>query len=265
LTISAGHAGLPGEGDPVGDDNRLWTPLRQGTVSDLIARRILEVIRSERLRPGDRLPPERELATMLGTSRPSLREALQALRARGWIDIRHGSGVFVADPAITRSLREALVAEEVSLRELFDMREVLELPAAAWAAKNGDTAKLAAVQDAYAALMAAADSRDGEGTDWPRLQQLDAAFHLRIVEAAGNRFLARTQGVLQEILATGMETTLRLPGRLERSRGEHARILAAVMSGNSVAARRAALTHINSARKAALSRLHGQPDDQASV
>ena len=70
--------------------------------------------------------------------------------------------------------------------------------------------------------------------------------------------MARTQGVLQEILAAGMGTTLRLPGRLERSRGEHARILAAVMSGNPVAARRAALTHINSARKAALSRLHEQ-------
>ena len=250
----------------MGDDDRLWTPLRQGTVSDLIARRILEVIRSEQLRPGDRLPPERELAAMLGTSRPSLREALQAIKARGWVDIRHGSGVFVADPATTRSLREALLAEEVSLRELFDMREVLELPAAAWAAKSAGSARLAAVQQAYDALMAGAGSGDGsdggEAVDWPRLQELDAAFHLRIVEAAGNRFLTRTQGVLQEILATGMDTTLRLPGRLGKSRGEHARILAAVMSGNPAAARRAALTHINSARKAALSRLHEPPDGQ---
>jgi GntR family transcriptional regulator, transcriptional repressor for pyruvate dehydrogenase complex len=243
--------------------------LRQGTVSDLIARRILEVIGSDRLRPGDRLPPERELATMLGTSRPSLREALQALKARGWVDIRHGSGVFVADPATTRSLREALMAEEVSLRELFDMREVLELPAAAWAAKNTDHGKLDAVQAAYQSLMeaASADGTAGAGIDWRRLQDLDSAFHLRIVEAAGNRFLARTQGVLQEILSAGMGTTLRLPGRLEKSRVEHARILAAVMSGNPVAARRAALTHINGARKAALSRLHEQapppePDGQ---
>jgi GntR family transcriptional regulator, transcriptional repressor for pyruvate dehydrogenase complex len=262
----------------MGDNEPLWTPLRQGTVSDLIARRILEVISSEQLRPGERLPPERELAAMLGTSRPSLREALQALKARGWVDIRHGSGVFVADPATTRSLRDALLAEEVSLRELFDMREVLELPAAAWAAKHADPGKLAAVQRADEALMAEAGaaagtsadggSADGAGiadggetVDWARLRELDSAFHLRIVEAADNRFLARTQGVLQEILATGMDTTLRLPGRLSKSRGEHARILAAVMSGNPAAARRAALTHINSARKAALSRLHEQPGD----
>jgi GntR family transcriptional regulator, transcriptional repressor for pyruvate dehydrogenase complex len=255
-----------GEGAAVSGDDPLWTPLRQGTVSDLIARRILEVIGSDRLRPGDRLPPERELATMLGTSRPSLREALQALKARGWVDIRHGSGVFVADPATTRSLREALMAEEVSLRELFDMREVLELPAAAWAAKNTGSTRLAAVQEAYESLMEAAGAggRHAEaGIDWRRLQDLDAAFHLRIVEAAGNRFMARTQGVLQEILAAGMGTTLRLPGRLEKSRGEHARILAAVMSGNPVAARRAALTHINGARKAALGRLHAQAQAQA--
>jgi GntR family transcriptional repressor for pyruvate dehydrogenase complex len=243
----------------VPDNDQLWSPLRQGTVSDLIARRILEVIGSDRLRPGDRLPPERELAAMLGTSRPSLREALQSLKARGWVEIRHGSGVFVADPATTRSLREALVAEEVSLRELFDMREVLELPAAAWAAKKGDRVKLAAVQEAYQALMAADPAGAGPGLGWQRLQELDAAFHQRIVEAADNRFLARTQGVLQEILAAGMVTTLRLPGRFEKSRGEHQRILTAVLSGNPAAARRAALTHINSARTAALSRLHEQP------
>jgi GntR family transcriptional repressor for pyruvate dehydrogenase complex len=245
----------------VPDNDQLWSPLRQGTVSDLIARRILEVIGSDRLRPGDRLPPERELAAMLGTSRPSLREALQSLKARGWVEIRHGSGVFVADPATTRSLREAMLAEEVSLRELFDMREVLELPAAAWAAKKGDRVKLAAVQEAYQALMAANPAGAGAGFDWQRLQELDAAFHLRIVEAAGNRFLARTQGVLQEILAAGMVTTLRLPGRFDKSRDEHQRILTAVLSGNPAAARRAALTHINSARKAALSRLHDQPLD----
>ena len=234
------------------DDRDLWTPLRQGTVSDLIARRILEVIGSDQLRPGDRLPPERELAAMLGTSRPSLREALQSLKARGWVDIRHGSGVFVAEPATTRSLREALLTEEVSVRELYDMREVLELPAAAWAARKGDSGKLAAVQDACQALLAADPGEGGR----QRLQELDAAFHLRIVEAAGNRFLARTQGVLQEILAAGMGSTLRQPGRLEKSRDEHQRILAALLSGDPVAARRAALTHINNARKAALSRLH---------
>jgi GntR family transcriptional repressor for pyruvate dehydrogenase complex len=238
----------------VSDDDQIWAPLRQGTVPDLIARRILEVIGSERLRPGDKLPPERELAAMLGTSRPSLREALQSLRTRGSVEIRHGSGVYVADPATTRSLREALLAEEVSPREMFDMREVLEPAAAAWAARNGDSEKLAAAAEAYQALVAASPATGGDAdADWQRLQELDAAFHLRIAEAADNRFLARAQGVLQEIIANGTVSTLRLPRRLEKSRAEHERILAAVRSGDPAAARRAAFAHISSARRAAAS------------
>ena len=75
------------------------------------------------------------------------------------------------------------------------------------------------------------------------------------MEAAGNRFLTRTLGVLQEILARGMETTLRIPGRLPRSRTEHERILDALVAGDPVAARRAASAHIQGARKAALARL----------
>lgn len=237
-------------------------PLRQGSVSDLIARRILELIAADRLRPGNRLPPERELAAKLGTSRPSLREALRSLKAQGVIDIRHGSGVFVAEPAVTRSLREALVAQEVSLSELFDMREVLELPAAGWAARHHDPDQLAAVRQAFDTLMAA--SRE-EPVDWERLRDLDAAFHLRIVKAAGNRFMTQTLGVLHEILSRGMETTLRVPGRLERSRTDHQRILDALLAGDAPAARRAVTAHIQGARKAALARLNTAVADGAPL
>jgi GntR family transcriptional regulator, transcriptional repressor for pyruvate dehydrogenase complex len=234
-------------------DPRMWAPpLRQGSVSDLIAQRILDMIASDQLRPGQRLPAERELATLLGTSRPSVREALRSLSARGYVDIRHGAGVFVSDPATTRSLRGALFAEEMSLAELFDMREVLELPAAAWAARNHDTQRLATVTETYESLTAASLE---SVTDWRRLQDLDAAFHMRIVEAAGNRFLSRTLGVLQEMLAQGMETTLRVPGRLEKSRTDHKRILDALLAADPVAARRAAAAHIRGARQAALARV----------
>lgn len=236
-------------------DAPLWTPLRQGTVPDQVARRILDVISSDKLRPGDRLPPERELAALLGTSRPSLREALRSLKVQGRVEIRHGSGVFVADPATTRDLRQALLSEEMSLIELFDMREVLEVPATEWAAARQNAEPLTRVRDAYDAVMA--ESRKPE-VDLDRLQELDAAFHLRIVEAAGNRFLTRTLGVLQEILSRGMETTLRIPGRPERSRQDHTRIFDAVIAGDPTAARRAARAHIRGARKAALARVQDQ-------
>lgn len=230
-----------------------WTPLQQGTVSDLIAERILDAITSEQLKPGDRLPAERDLAARLGTSRPSLREALRSLRERGLVDIRHGSGVFVAEPHDTRALRDAVASEELTLTELFDMREVLEVPATGWAARNQDVALLEKVTEAFRALDRCSRA---EKVDWDELRALDSAFHLRIVEAAGNRFLTRTQTVLQDILGRGMQTTLHLPGRLERSRRDHERIHEAVLGADPVAARRAAKAHIDGARRAALLHLH---------
>jgi GntR family transcriptional repressor for pyruvate dehydrogenase complex len=93
------------------------------------------------------------------------------------------------------------------------------------------------------------------------LRDLDAAFHMRIVEAADNRFLRQTLGVLQEMLATSMETTLLIPGRLAKSRAEHERILEAVRRADSTAARNAARRHIRSAQTAARLRLEAERRD----
>lgn len=233
-------------------DEELWQPLRQGTVSQQIAQRILTLINTERLHPGDRLPSERDLAARLGVSRPSLREALKSLQAQGHVDIRHGTGVFVTEPASARTLRTQLQQLEIGLVEVYDMREVLEVPAAAWAAQRHDPAELTEIQRACKALIEASSE---EPVDWDRLQRLDEQFHLRIVESAGNRFLSRTLSVLHDMLPMGMHTTLSIPGRLEQARKEHERILAAVTAGNASAARNAVRAHINGARKAALKRL----------
>jgi len=229
----------------------LGTPLGQGKISDRVAGRIADLIRSQELRPGARLPSERELAGRLGVSRPTLREALRSLQSEGRVEIRHGSGVFVAERA-ARDLRAGLAELEVGVRELFDMREVLELPAAEWAARRGDGTRLAEVAAAYQALAAASLETE---PDWARLQALDEAFHLRIVDAAGNAFLSQTVHVLHSILAKGMQTTLTVPGRLDRSRRDHERIMAAILAGDGAAARAAARAHVRGARDVALERI----------
>jgi GntR family transcriptional repressor for pyruvate dehydrogenase complex len=117
-------------------------------------------------------------------------------------------------------LRAALAQQELTRGELFAMREVLEVPAAGWAAGTGDEARLAA---ASAALTELNEAIRVDPPDFTLLEKLDAAFHMRIVEAAGNRFLRQTLGVLQEMLAAGMETTLLVPGRLGKSTGRSKR------------------------------------------
>jgi len=227
-----------------------------GNVSQRIIVQIERFLADETLKPGERLPPEREMARLLGVSRPSLREAVSILQAQGRLIVRHGRGVFVAEPRSTRALRTALSDSEISIAELFSMREVLEVPAAGWAAETITVKEVRALQRILDELDSAFEtSADG----FERLARLDASFHLGIAHAARNRFLKQTTHVLNDLLMSGMEETLLLPGRHEKSRREHGRILAALRAGDAAGARRAAGMHIRSARRAALERVATKP------
>jgi GntR family transcriptional regulator, transcriptional repressor for pyruvate dehydrogenase complex len=230
----------------------LWTPVKEGGhLTDRIVARIESLMTEESLRPGQRLPPEREMAQLLGVSRPALREAVKTLEARGQLVVRHGQGVFVGQRP-EDAVQARLADLKVSLEELFAMREVLEGPAAAWAAAAITPAK----RDLLERALAAEQSARRPPIDLGRLATLDAAFHLRIVEVAENRFLHRTLGVLHEMLAAGMETTLHIPGRLEASARDHQAIFQAIADGDADAARVAAERHIHGARDAARAQIH---------
>ncbi|PSL00634.1 GntR family transcriptional regulator [Murinocardiopsis flavida] len=232
----------------------MWQHLGSGSIRERIEHQVLRVIEEGRLKPGERLPPERELAATLGVSRPSLREALRFLQSRGVLSIRHGVGVFVEAPAPQDRLYSATARQQMTLEELFAMREVLEVPAAQWAAERRDPDGIEALTAAYESMQDIA-ATDRARLDFAELGAADARFHMAIVDAAGNRFLQQTLGVLQRILAEGMETTLTVPGRLERSRAEHERIFTAIVGGDPGAAKRHIGTHIRNARKAAMGRL----------
>ena len=229
----------------------LWQPVKPpGNLTDRIVARIEELLAEDGIEPGGRLPAEREMARLLGVSRPALREAVKILEARGRLVVRHGQGMFVAQTA-PEAVAARLASLEVSLRELFDMRMVLEEPAAAWAAEVATTQDVAALAEA----LAAEEPARLEPIDFDRLKGLDAAFHLRIVEAAKNRFLRQTLGVLQEMLASGMETTLKIPGRVPVAGADHRRIFEAIVARDADAARAAVRDHIMGARDAAMNRI----------
>jgi GntR family transcriptional repressor for pyruvate dehydrogenase complex len=135
------------------------------------------------------------------------------------------------------------------LNELFDAREVLEVPASRWAAEK-------ATKEDIRLLRATLNQIDTvtaiEPIDFDQLQSLDAKFHLTIVGIAGNRFINQTLNVLQDVMRMSMETTLRLPGRSEISRNEHNEILKAIESGDGDLASKLTLQHITGARATAL-------------
>jgi GntR family transcriptional regulator, transcriptional repressor for pyruvate dehydrogenase complex len=217
-----------------------------------VAEQVERFITGNGLSPGERLPGERELCGLLGVSRTSVREALRSLQARGIVTVQHGKGVFVAKPGEGDSaLSRLALLREIGMDELFAMREVLEVPAAGWAATAATEEQLQSLEQTFLELERAVLGRRPAR----ELQELDARLHLQIAEYASNRFLAMTQGALQEMLARSMETTLAIPGRPARSIREHAEIIQALTARDPVRARAAARRHIHTAHRAAVRRM----------
>jgi GntR family transcriptional repressor for pyruvate dehydrogenase complex len=214
-----------------------------------IADQLLDLIKVKKLGPGDRLPPERKLSDLLEVSRPSLREALHILQARGLVAIRHGQGTFVEEPLVAQELRASVLSREHDLNELYDAREVLEVPAARWAAEKATKENLRILRATLNQMDSIANSVK---IDYEQLKFLDAKFHLTIVGIVQNRFLDQTLHVLQEVMGMSMETTLRLPGRIEISAREHLAILDAIENGDGNLASKLVLSHIQGARRTAL-------------
>jgi GntR family transcriptional repressor for pyruvate dehydrogenase complex len=241
----------------------MWEPIVQpGILSDRISAQVERLIQDEALKPGDQLPSEREMAQLLGVSRPSLREAVRILQVRGRLVVKHGQGVFVQSPRSERELRAALGDIELSLNELYAMREVLEVPAAGWAAEHRTAEHLQAMRRVLNELNTAGEQ---PGADYARLSQLDADYHIAIAAAADNRFLKQTSSVLHSMVLSGMRTTLRIEGRLEVARADHERIYAALAAQDPAAARRAARAHIRGAHAAAIRRVDRESKRDAAL
>ena len=199
---------------------------------------LLEYISRSGLKSGDRLASERELAKILGISRPSLREAIQVLQTQGRLVVKHGIGIF--------SVEEDRTSKH-QIDELFQMREILEAPAVEWAAERRTDEQLHEMKRVAQKLnVAIAESP----TDIDKVRKLDMEFHLTISRSAGNQFLNQTLGTLQEIMTYSMDTTLKLPGRIDASEHEHGVILEAIERRDPIAARLMIIQHIHNARDA---------------
>ena len=227
-------------------------PRLQGQV-----RLLLDHIESQGLQGGDRLEPERELAKILGISRPSLREAIQILQVQGRLRVKHGIGIFLLDQADGEKLRESLRTAQHRIEELFQMREILEAPAVEWAAERRSEEQLTEMKLAARALNQAIARKP---VDFENLRRLDMEFHLTIVRSAQNQFLNQTLGTLQEIMFHSMDNTLKLPGRVDSSEHEHGMILDAIEKRDSITARLMIIQHIHNARDAWQKYLKKQSD-----
>ena len=209
-----------------------------------IADQIAALIDRGEYAPGQRLPPERDLAKQLGVSRPSVREALIALEVEGYVEVRMGSGVYVLGPR-SAGPPAALPADSGPF-ELIKARWLIEAECAALAAKSATRAQVRAMEEALDAMEA--DKNRGVVP-----LESDRLFHTRIAEASGNSALAFVVKVLWDQrtgpLFLRLEHHFDTPDLWGVAIREHREIVQAIARHDATAARAAMRRHMNHAAK----------------
>jgi GntR family transcriptional repressor for pyruvate dehydrogenase complex len=177
-------------------------PVRSEKLSSAVVRQIELLILRGILRPGDRLPPERELAEKLAVSRPSLRDALAELQASGLLSAKAGSGVYVADvlgSAFSPALVRLFGAHREAVQDYLAFRRDMEGLAAERAARLGSDLDLKVIDTAFR-RMEAAHSRPAPKDE----ADLDAAFHMAIIEASHNVIMLHMMRSIYDLLRQGV-------------------------------------------------------------
>ncbi|HWL74111.1 MAG TPA: FadR/GntR family transcriptional regulator, partial [Burkholderiaceae bacterium] len=195
-------------------------------------------------KPGARLPPERDLATMLKVSRPSVREALIALEVEGYVDVRVGSGVYVSHAGGSRGKSTRI--PDSGPFELITARRLLESECAALAARNASPAQIRRMRAALAAMV-----RDRRRNVMPL--ENDRRFHLEMAEAAGNSALALLVRTLWDQrtgpLFLQLEHHFDTPDLWDAAIAEHHSVMCAIEAHDGVKARTTMRRHMDQAAR----------------
>lgn len=221
-----------------------YQPLERRKVYEQIAEQLLGQIASGQLRPGNPLPPERELTEAFGVGRSSIREALRMLESRGVIASASGGAFVVAEAAnpLESSLRLLFTLDEqTGIADLFELRRILDCEAAALAADRRTEAHLAEM-DAAGADMAASLATSGRSDDFI---DADLRFHLAVAEATGNRLLLHSMHAVRDVVRRALLTVFVIPGSPERAVVEHRAIQAAIAARDGERARTEMLDHLS--------------------
>lgn len=195
---------------------------------------LAELIRRGQLRPGDRLPAERELAERLHVSRATVREALRVMQLQGLLESRHGAGNFIA---LGSAERLQLALNHLALQDIFELRMLIEPSIAALAAQRAtpqDLAHLERLLHEQQKLIQREQST----------VKVNIAFHSSLAEATHNRALLQLGAELIKVLSPSRAARTQSEQRAQRSLVSHRRIAEAVKARNAAEARHAMEEHL---------------------
>jgi GntR family transcriptional repressor for pyruvate dehydrogenase complex len=219
-----------------------YQPVERRKVYEQVAEQLLGQIVARRLTPGDVLPPERELTESFGVGRSSIREALRMLESQGVISAVNGGSFVVAEAAgpLNSSLRLMFTLDDrAGMHDLFELRRILEVEAAALAAERHAPHHLTEMDSAVEEMASALGDNGGD-----RFIDADLRFHLAVSEASGNRLVFHSMQAVRDVVRRALMTVFVIPQSPESAVVEHRAIRAAIATGDSALARREMTNHL---------------------
>lgn len=224
-----------------------FEPVQSEKLSTSVVRQIEGLILRGILRPGERLPSERELAERLGISRPSLRDALAELQEQGLLATRASSGVYVAEvlgSAFSPALTRLFATHEEAVFDYLSFRRDMEGLAAERAARMASDSDLKVIQVIFDKMVTAHAKRNPQDE-----AALDAQFHTAIIEASHNVVMLHMMRAMFDLLREGVFYNRQVMFRLRTTReallDQHRAINTALQNRDPAAARAAIDTHLN--------------------
>ena len=219
----------------------MYKPIKPLRVSDEIVNQIKGLISQGRLKPGDRLPPERELVELLGVSRPSLREAPNSLTTMGFLEVKQAKRTFVksmTSPMIQDPLSLLIKADTQRIFDLIEVRKALEAWTAFHAAERAteeDIRQLEAILQKMKGAMK-------KGESW---EKLDADFHLALAQATHNTIQIHIMSTIYDLLKESTANIFTDPKKLQKLLEQHGSICSAVRGHAPDKAREQTMEHLN--------------------
>lgn len=224
-----------------------FEPVQQEKLSHGVIRQVEGLILRGILRPGERLPSERELSDRMGVSRPSLREALGELQDRGLLVSKAGAGVYVAEvlgSAFAPALVTLFATHDEAVFDYISFRRDMEGLAAERAARLGSDTDLAVIDSVYKKMLVAHQKRNPADE-----ARLDADFHLAIIEASHNIIMLHMMRSMYDLLRQGVfyNRSVMFKQRMTRDHllGQHQAINDALQARDPAAARAAVAAHLD--------------------
>jgi GntR family transcriptional regulator, transcriptional repressor for pyruvate dehydrogenase complex len=214
-------------------------PIVRHKLYELVAERVLEDVSRGVIKPGDPLPVERTLAEQYGVGRSSIREALRMLESGGVIEAV-GRGAFVVArnrSPLNQPLALLLAMRDGDMRELYEVRRILEVEMAALAAKRRTDDDIDQLRVGLDEMTQGLGSRE-------RYIGGDLRFHLTVVSAARNRIAAHVMRAIRDVIRRALMSVYDIPGSPERSMAEHRRIFEAIVAGAPEEARERMKEHL---------------------